>query len=73
MQGREIRVSPDGNSVAIRSDADENHWNAWGVMSAQNGGHWSTTSELADWITVEPIEVEDEPEEPEEPETPPAP
>lgn len=46
---REIRVSPDGNSVAVRSDFPDDAWNAWGVMNAINGGHWSATSELAGW------------------------
>lgn len=50
---REIRVSPDGNSVAIRSDSGPEDWNAWGVMSAINGGHWSSSSELQDWTPVE--------------------
>ena len=52
MTVREIRVSPDGNSVAVRSDAPAEAWNAWGVMSALHGGHWSATSELADWTAV---------------------
>jgi hypothetical protein len=52
MTVREIRVSPDGNSVAVRSDAGVDDWNAWGVMSAIHGGHWSSTSELAGWTPV---------------------
>lgn len=49
---REIKISPDGNSVAIRSDADPDAWNAYGVMSAIHGGHWSASSELTEWTTV---------------------
>lgn len=50
---REIRVSPDGNSVAVRSDFPADNWNAWGVMNAINGGHWSSSNELADWTVVD--------------------
>lgn len=46
---REIRVSPDGNSVAIRSDADETATNAWGVMRAVGGGYWARSTQVADW------------------------
>ncbi|SBS79294.1 hypothetical protein MHPYR_710021 [uncultured Mycobacterium sp.] len=46
---REIRVSPDGDTVAIRADAPEDASNAWGCFSAVNGGHWSATKEVADW------------------------
>lgn len=49
---REVRISPDGNMVAIRSDNPEDSWNAWGVMNAINGGHWSSTAELVLWSTV---------------------
>lgn len=50
MSNREIRVSPDGNYVAIRSDAtDPQAHNAWGVMHAVHGGHWSMTSEVETW------------------------
>ncbi len=48
--GREVRVSPDGNAVAIRSDAvDPEAYNAWGVMHSQHGGHWASTSEITGW------------------------
>ena len=48
--GREVRVSPDGNAVAIRSDAvDPEAYNAWGVMHAIHGGHWASTSEITGW------------------------
>lgn len=73
---REIRVSPDGNMVAIRGDYPEDHWNAWMVGHALHGGHWSSTSELTGWSVVTAIESPPQPEpEPEPqpfPEPPPA-
>lgn len=49
---REIRVSPDGNAVAIRSDNPIEAWNAWAVMHAINGGHWASSGEVADWLAM---------------------
>jgi hypothetical protein len=49
---REIRVSPDGNNVAIRSDAADGEWNAWFVGGVPNGGHWGDGTELVDWSTL---------------------
>ena len=46
---REIRVSPDGNSIAIRSDAADGEWNAWLVAAIPGGAHWSDGSEIAQW------------------------
>lgn len=45
---REIRVSPDGEAVAVRSDSAEDAWNAWGVMNARTGGYWASTQILDD-------------------------
>lgn len=54
---REYLVSPDGNAVAVRTDqADPDAWNAWGVIHAINGGHWSTTAELVGWTVAEATE-----------------
>lgn len=50
---REIRVSPDGNSVAIRSDNADGAWNGWGVMGIPNGGHWSAGSEIENWTVLQ--------------------
>lgn len=51
---RLVLVSPDGNAVAIRSDTpDPDAWNAWGVIHAQHGGHWSASPELYGWTVVE--------------------
>ena len=51
---RQYLVSPDGKAVAVRSDqADPEAWNAWGVIHAQHGGHWSATAELIGWTVAE--------------------
>lgn len=49
---REVRISPDGNSIAIRSDWPEDHDNAFGVMNAINGGHWAKAEKLESWPVV---------------------
>lgn len=50
---REIRLSPDGNAVAIRSDEpDPEARNAWGVMRATKGGYWTSTAQIADWTVL---------------------
>lgn len=67
---REIRVSPDGFMVAIRSDYPADAWNAWMVGHAFHGGHWSSTAELKGWSVVTQIEAP--PAEPPVSETPPA-
>jgi hypothetical protein len=46
---REIRISPDGNSVAIRTDADPQEWNAWNVTHAINGSFWGFPMHVEDW------------------------
>ncbi|MCB1287435.1 MAG: hypothetical protein KDB47_07010 [Mycobacterium sp.] len=54
---REMLVSPDGNAVAIRTDqTDPEGWNAWGVINALNGGHWSKTAELIGWTVLDATE-----------------
>ncbi len=55
---REIRVSPDGDTVAIRTDAPEGAPNAWGCFSVTNGGHWCATKEVADWTRQPRLETE---------------
>jgi Tol biopolymer transport system component len=49
---REIRISPDGEMVAIRSDKPDTEWDAWGVMHFNRGGHWRTTAEVEGWTVV---------------------
>jgi len=54
---RKYLVSPDGNAIAVRSDQENPEaWNAWGVMHAQNGGHWASTSQLVGWFYSETTE-----------------
>lgn len=66
----EVRISTDGNSVAIRSEHPVDAWNAWAVMNRINGGHWAKDSQVETWDIVtatEPAPVPDPPEEPEPP------
>lgn len=51
---REVKISPDGNAVAIRGDAAEDAWNAWAVMDSRNGGHWASNEEVSAWIDMDP-------------------
>ena len=50
---RRIKVSPDGNQVAIRSDAPQDEWNAWGSFDAKHGGQWLTDEVVADWTELD--------------------
>lgn len=51
---REIRLAPDGNAVAIRSDDPDPESNkAWGVMRATKGGYWTSTAQIADWTVLQ--------------------
>lgn len=52
MSVREVRVSPTGDAVAIRSDWAADAWNAWGVMDAINGGHWCASNAVAEWTVA---------------------
>lgn len=61
---REVRISPDGMQVAIRSDSAEDAWNAWMVGHCLHGGYWAATSELADWSVVTAVETPPAPEPP---------
>ena len=49
MTVREVRVSPEGDAVAVRSDWPAEAWNAWGVMHAINGGHWCDSNAVSTW------------------------
>lgn len=49
---REVRVSPDGDKVAIRGNAPADAPNAWGYFDAVNGGGWVPEAEVADWTVV---------------------
>lgn len=63
---REVRISPDGMMVAIRSNAPADDWNAWMVGHCLHGGHWASTAELVGWSVVTAVQTPPEPE-PEQP------
>lgn len=52
---REIRVSPDGDQVAIRSHSDPDGPLAWGILSMEltgarvRGTRWAGEDEVAGW------------------------
>lgn len=56
---REIRVSDDGDRVAMRSDSPAEAWNAWFVANTANlthpgaGGHWAALREVQDWRVLQ--------------------
>lgn len=52
MADREKRVSPDGDTIAIRSDNAPDAWNAWACMNAINGGYWAKETEVETWDRV---------------------
>lgn len=47
---REVRRSPDGNAVAIRTDSESGNFNAWAIMNAIAGGHYAPSAEVQTWI-----------------------
>jgi len=49
---REIRVSPDGDSVAIRTDAGAEEWNAWNVTHAIQGSFWGFPAHVEGWEVI---------------------
>ena len=49
---REIRVSPDGEQVAIRTDHPADDPRAWGVFKAVKGGAWVNAEVVQDWKRV---------------------
>lgn len=55
MSDRTYKVSPDGDSVAVRSDFPANHQMAYGVMNAVNGGYWASEEQLEGWRNVTQI------------------
>ena len=49
---REIRVSPDGDAVAIRGNADESEWNAWSVCHAVTGSFRARAAQVDGWEVI---------------------
>lgn len=52
---REIRVSPDGHAVAVRSDNAEGD-SAWGIMHAAHGGAWASSASVEGWAVLTPAD-----------------
>lgn len=49
---REIRISPDGESVAIRTDESVEGVKAWGVMEIGRGGYWARATFVDGWEVI---------------------
>lgn len=54
MADREMRVSPDGEAVAIKTDNDPDGNQAWGLIHYRHGGAWVPAATVADWTPVSP-------------------
>lgn len=70
---REVRVSPDGNQVAIRSDWPEGGPMAYGIMDGvtaegAGGGRWGSKADVEMWGKPDSYTFPDPPA----PEQPPA-
>lgn len=49
---REVRLSADGNAVAIRSDEASDSNKAWGVMQVGKGGYWVREGFVDGWDVI---------------------
>ena len=49
---REIRVSPDGDSVAIRTDAEPDSYKTWNVTHAIDGSFWGFPLHVEGWAVI---------------------
>lgn len=49
---REIRMSPDGDSVAIRTDAEPDSYKAWNVTHALDGSFWGFEMHVEGWEVI---------------------
>lgn len=47
-EGRAVRISPDGNTFAVRTDAAEDGADAWGCFGVVQGGGYSAGAEVVD-------------------------
>lgn len=52
MDNREIRISPDGQAVAIRTDWPIDGNKAFGVIHFEHGGAWVPVSQVEDWTVL---------------------
>lgn len=55
MANREIRVSPDGDAVAIRTDNPDSGNKAFALIHVEHGGAWVPESSIADWPVIPAI------------------
>ena len=51
---REVRISTDGNAIAIRTDNEAGAYNAWAVMHVLHGGAWCSSAEVDGWTDITP-------------------
>lgn len=49
---REIRVSADGDSVAIRTDEAQDSYKAWNVTHALDGSFWGFEMHVEGWEVI---------------------
>lgn len=54
MAAREIRVSPDGDAVAIRTDYPDDGNKAFALIHVEHGGAWVAEATVGDWTPVAP-------------------
>lgn len=59
MNAPEVRLSPNGQVVAVRN-RDSKHW-PWALFCAMQGSHCAEDAEVADWTPLLPVASEDEP------------
>jgi hypothetical protein len=50
MKMAEVRIAPDGEAVAINRGELWPDELRWGVMTKNNGGHYTNEAEVADWV-----------------------
>lgn len=50
---REIRVAPDGQAVAIRTDWPADGNKAFGIIHFEHGGAWAPEASVADWTIIQ--------------------
>ena len=49
---REIRMSPDGDSVAIRTNEAPDSYKAWNVTHALDGSFWGFEMHVEGWEVI---------------------
>ena len=51
---REVRISPDSDAVAIRTDNDADGNQAWAVIHVRHGGAWTPAASVDGWADITP-------------------